>query len=1031
MRESIKRQKQKIAVGAIMLMLLTALFVTVLSDSNNKTYALTLEDDAQIATSYVVGDSLDVPKGKITVNGTDYDAKHVLQYPGGKTSVSELVTLSEAGEYVLEYRAVVAGKVVSETVGFTVKSKIFEVTEGRGGSARFGYYGDSESDYVSEGVLQYPAAENFSGIRLKLAENSTFIYNKAINIANLTADDSLFDFIALPENKGTADLYEMQLKFTDAYDPTNQMIIKLQQRNPSSESWTWMLTFVQAKGKGQQFTGLEDDKVIVGGEGGTGGYFAFNGNGRQPVGQEFFRICYDKDSGKLYHVTSRGKTIICDFDDPRFFGLNPWKGFSGDEIFLNITGRRFNNSPAELLLTGIYGEDLSAQAEEYVLVNNGPKLDVDTLGYIDSALPVAVQGRAYPLFPYSAADAYGNTVKTNVNVYYGYGSSSQTNVAVNNGSFTPTLTGLYTIRYAATNAFNKTTEKFYYVNCVESADISLELPASRETSGTAGVLVEVKNPDYSEGAGALTLTTTVTCNGNAVELSGDGFIPQNGGTFTVSYTVTDYLSQTAVKSYDVSVTVSSDPVFTDTIVLPKYFLTGYGYPLPAVNAKNYSTGQTIAATVSASGGNVSSGVFKATEAGTAVITYTAGSTTKPIPVKVVDGTKEYVDEYDGNTYTGIDSAAYFDTDNLSVSQTTEITTFLPESADDASLTFVNPLYANGFSLTFSVPGGKSDFNGIDLILTDYADSKVTLKIGLRVQIDGSTKLYINGEDTGNSLTNSLFSGKNITLTYSADTNSLSDLLSLSQKLTSFRGFNSGKVYMSLNLIGINSLNAGISIKEINAQGLNSLPYDSVRPQTKTIDAMPIIVEKGQTVQIARAVGMDVLNPEVTGYVTVQKSGGAYLTTADGTVLSPDSKASYAQNYSITLDEFGVYLVSYITEDSNGNKASPLSFALRVIDDVAPSITVKGKKIPTSGKVGKEIKLQRATATDNVDESVKVAVLVIEPSTGHYYYLEWDDGNKQSVPKFTPQRKGYYTVRYFAADSSGNVTTIDFVIVVGE
>ena len=205
----------------------------------------------------------------------------------------------------------------------------------------------------------------------------------------------------------------------------------------------------------------------------------------------------------------------------------------------------------------------------------------------------------------------------------------------------------------------------------------------------------------------------------------------------------------------------------------------------------------------------------------------------------------------------------------------------------------------------------------------------------------------------------------------------------------------------------------------------------MRPQTKTIDAMPIIVEKGQTVQIARAVGMDVLNPEVTGYVTVQKSGGAYLTTADGTVLSPDSKASYAQNYSITLDEFGVYLVSYITEDSNGNKASPLRFSLRVIDDVAPSITVKEKNIPTSGKVGKEIKLQRATATDNMDESVKVAVLVIEPSTGHYYYLEWDDGNKKSVPKFTPQRKGYYTVRYFAADSSGNVTTIDFVIGVSE
>lgn len=1029
------RKDSRLLLLPALLLLLTAFLLSAVLDTESKAAALELENGAQLATEYVVGNTLEIPKAKILSGSQELSARHTLRFPSGRTSVGSIVKLSEAGIYSLEYSAVSGGKVLTKNISLTAKLQLFGITGGRGGSARLGYYGDEDSDYIDGttdgGTLRYPDAGMFGGIRLNLPENAVFNYNRAIDISKLTGDDVLFDFIALPDNKGTADLYELQIVFTDAYDAENKLSVKLQQRMPSSEAWTTMLTFVQAKGKNQQFTGLENDVVQVGGESGASGYFAFNGEGRQPVGKEFFRLSYDKEESRLYHLTSRGKVLICDFDDPRFVGLNPWSGFSGDEIFVSVSGRRFNNSPAKLLITNIFGQDLSAQAEEFVSVTNGPVLKVDTLGYSQDNLPVAVLNKPYTIFSYTAADAYGKNVRAQAEVYYGYGSSQQVRINVSSNSFTPKLPGLYVIKYTAVNAFGKPTEKNLYVNCVNSADISLELPIDYVTVATAGIRVPVKTPVYSGGSGVLSYAVSVSKDGNAIALKDNSFLPEEAGTYQVLYRVTDYLGQTAEKLYNVESSVSNIPVFTQSVVLPKYFLAGYEYDLPKVMTKNYSNGQEAYATVTATGGVITGDKFKSAEAGVASIIYASGATSQTTNIPVLDATKQYTDEYDGNTYTGIDSSKYFDLNNLTVYQTKDTTIFTPVTASDAGFTFINALYANGFSITFSVPGGKSDFDGLEITLTDYEDYSKTLVIGLRVLSNGSTGLYINGKATGNSLTNSLMSGKNIVLYYSADTSYITDQLGLSQRITDFAGFGSGKVYFSAELVGVKSLNAAISVTEINAQGINSLPYDSVRPQTKIIDKMPILVDKGQLVDIARAVGMDVLNPQVSGYITAQKVGGDYLTATDNTLLSPSAKAGYNKNYQVRFDDFGIYLITYISEDSQGNRASPLTFSLRVIDNESPVISVNEKSIPVGGTVGQSIVLPSATVTDNVDSGVKVAVLVIEPSTGHYYYLNEIQSGSSSYFRFTPVRKGYHTVRYFAADQSGNITTIDFIVGIGE
>ena len=99
-----------------------------------------------------------------------------------------------------------------------------------------------------------------SGIRLTLTENSVFTYNKLIDISNMSADDVLLDYMMLPNEQGIADLYEIQVTFTDALNPENQMIVKYQEVTPSNESWSWTLTFVQGESDGTTIYGNRERK---------------------------------------------------------------------------------------------------------------------------------------------------------------------------------------------------------------------------------------------------------------------------------------------------------------------------------------------------------------------------------------------------------------------------------------------------------------------------------------------------------------------------------------------------------------------------------------------------------------------------------------------------------------------------------------------------------------------------------------------------------------------------------------------------
>ena len=976
---------------------------------------ITFPEGEELKDTYTVGESLRIPTGTIESAGQSYTAdSHILYYPSGVTTVANTVLLDEEGLYKLEYHAASG---IKEDVTFLALQPLVSVSGN--GSARLGYYGDEEADYENadkDGNLKYPDAAGIEGIRLTMSENAVFTYNKLIDLSDMTVDDTLLDYIMLPTVKGVADLYEIQVTFTDAYDPDNQLTVKYQEVTPSSESWTWCLTYVQAKGAGQQFTGIENEEISIGGDYGASGYFAFNGNGRQPVGKEFMRLHYDSKELKLYHSSSRGKVLICDFDDSRFFGTNTWDGFTTGEVFMSLQGARYTGSSANILIRDIYGQDLSADAQTLVAVDTAPNIVVDTEGYAKNALPKAVVNQEYPVFDYTVTDPYGVSMDSEVKVYYGYGSSSQVEMNISDGVFVPNRVGLYVFEYSAVNVYGKRAVQTCMVWCEKEIPVSISLSNDKVTAGTAGREIGIAEVTGYTGSGNVAIETFIEFGNERVSVTDNAFIPEAEGKYRVVYVGTDFLGQNTEESYIVSVTAEDEPIAEAN--LPKFFVAGYTYELPVVTAYNYKTGSEIPTTISVTGGTITGNLFKANEdVKEAVISYMAnGKEAYKQTVPVIDGTRKYQSDFDEDLWLdGIDIPAYFSLTNMTSEAASSNIRFTSSGSGDAGFIFVNPIYADGFTVVFNVPSVNAAFEKIEIVLEDSLDAAVRLIIGLRPMDDGTTSLEINGKSTGNRLTASVTAGRETYITYSAENNTVSDHNALTQLVEGFGGFPSGKVYFSMKFVG-NTANSTVIVSQINGQNMNNANLDNAEPKVTLMDKLPILLKSGEEVTVARAIGTDIFDPYVTGYVTVQKIGEGYVTTKDGITLSPQTKASFSNNYSFIADDYGNYRVSYVVEDSYGQKVE-YSRNLRVIDSEAPAITVSGD-VPKNGTVGQSISLPSATATDNVSE-VSVSVIVIDPNS-HFI-------NLGTATSFTPDISGRYIIRYVSADGEGNMSVLDYTI----
>lgn len=174
-----------------------------------------------------------------------------------------------------------------------------------------------------------------------------------------------------------------------------------------------------------------------------------------------------------------------------------------------------------------------------------------------------------------------------------------------------------------------------------------------------------------------------------------------------------------------------------------------------------------------------------------------------------------------------------------------------------------------------------------------------------------------------------------------------------------------------------------------------------RPSASSDTQAPVITLKGSST-VSMAGGTAYSDPGVT--VTDNVNTGL---TATSTIT--DTSGRYYPR--LDLNTAGTYLITYNAVDSSGNKAIPvvrtiiITSTVIVVDNTAPVITLKGYSTATV-KNGVIYVDAGATATDNVDSTVNVSV-VIASSSGAI------------LSKIDTTQAGVYKITYNAKDTAGN------------
>ncbi len=1008
-----KTKSLKNVLVPVLMALVLALGLTAAFLPGIKTGAAANPETPQLQEEYLVGTEITLPDMTFSVGGSDVKAVKTVYFPDGRTFRADKITPDVMGNYTVEYSADTSEGYKTETKEFYAYKNLYE-TAGIKSSVSYGFH---------------ELTPSHAGLMVSLSGTGTFLYNKVINLSNMTGADKLFSFYVTPEVPGEMDLYTIKVKFTDIYDPESYITMVI---NASRDGIGHGVAYIQAGANFQPTTGLEanQNKIHRNNIYGFPANFTFYGSDKNGSSSETLlvnnqiEIYFDYASKQILSKTnSQGNNLIIDLDNPEHFA-DLWSGFSTGEVTMSVSVENMLKSSANLVFTDIAGQQLSLNK---LVDDQKPIVTVDNLGY--DTMPNAVINKPYPLYTCEAVDQYCGTLEASAKVYENYGSPAEIECDVVDGVFTPSHTGKYYVVYMATDWSGNVGDIVYEIQCVSQSPEIVLTVGQGDTSGYVGTYIELAEAEASGGMGNVKVDVVVTdASGNEVPVENGKFKPLTAGTFTVDYIATDYVMETKTVSYTVQISVSQKPVFDSEPNLPKYIVSGYEYKLPMLYGYDYNDGgRQIAATVTVTDddgtrtlGADNAVVFKVNEAGGSKdvkIVYSAENSNGSTPLQYT--VKAY------NVYTDLgrlDMSKYFIGDGIESSATSAAIALTADGSEESvSTEFANTLLAEGFNLIFNVDKNKSAMSKVNIWLTDSMNPAESVKFSF---VKTMTTALFRINDGTDYETKSTFSGSvtEFKLSYSnADHKVMADgsnyiTVGSTYGGAEFNGFTSGKVYMKIEFEGVTGP-ASILASTLNLQPLRDTPLDRVSPKVVILGEYGGMYEIGDLAEIPMALVGDVLDPDVEAKVVVRDPSGNFVTATDGTVLN---KVAADRKYTIEIKEYGNYRVTFTSTDTAGVSTNP-SFVISVDDRSAPVITLSRENASTA-TLNETVVVASATAEDNYTPAADLVVrqYLVTPS-GTVIALT---GNS-----FVANEIGDYTVRYFAVDQAGNFTVLDNVITV--
>jgi len=955
-------------------------------------------------------------------DGTNtFTAKAIVTYPDGRTNDSGSVVLDEEGVYSVEFVSDVNGVTVTDTKYFTVRNDNVSLWEEQAGLT-----------ITSNAEAPLYADDDYCGTLLTATRPIEAVFRNVVDLSDNTSDDMLIELFVAPTVAGAIETSCIDIIFTDIHDREKVLDIRL-----ARDAWKWdsmkdSMSIIAQPKRDFDLKYLQD--VCTGSNNYQQYYYyaqsiysslfgKIDNNNESSVSQSV-KLYFDYETGKVYANMAtknsvKGKVCVADLTDEKYVGTGKaWKKFTTGEVELSIKISSLTQT-ANVMILNIDGQSM---AGTYTTDTTAPSIFIDYAGNSENSIPCGIKGKPYKIFTaYSRDVAEGLKKGVDVKVFKNIG-VDLLDVENNGSEFIPDTTGEYVIRYSVADGAGNEMEKDVKVTVKEENEIpdkTYQFNKDLESEVAVGSTYLYKNGTALGGSGALTASVKITKDGKEIVLDENGrFTITEDGKYLVSVVVSDYLGQSQPFVYEINATYSDKPIIT-TRTMPKAIIKGEKFVFPEFTATKYtvSGAESVAVEYWVNGVKLSSNEYTPESADPLNVQVKAGASVLDYVLGVTESEmgKQYVTRF---FYTNAIQKVLERSATFTFSEPAFVSIVKPVSVDFANFTVASEEVVGEFggeSVSY-VPG--ANLSKIQFTVTDavYPDISFTANIYKKDSLES----YLEYRGVKYVIVDAVFGSysKNFKVEFNKEDNTLIIGGREICKITHcnngdvFHGFKGGSIYLDFAMPEVeNEAIAAIGIAEFAGQSFDiSKTSAKSKPSIKVLGEFEA-VEVGEDFVIPKATAFDFMNDVQSLKVTVTAPDGSVLINGENADVDKTVKATWCGNYKIVYEAKNSVGLSYAR-----------NFSLTVLDRVPPVITLSGE-VQKAAELDKVVKLPEMEVTDDntAVEEIVTYVYVIKPNASSIALENYE---------FTPDKKGTYTVVYYAADSYNAIATKIFYIVVG-
>ena len=976
----------------------------------NSAKALLNDETHDVAT----GDVVSVCDRILVHNNESKVASGQIIFPDGSSKKGKSFTISMPGIYKVVYTAFFGLEEVSETITYKcvrTSGDFFEISGGKG-SAKYGEYSYNTSTKQANGAL------------LTLDSSTVFTYNQVIDFSSFGSTNPFFEFIIDPSIQGDSDIESFLVRLTDADNAFNYVDIRIKDSGPVDDDGRGC--YILGGSNLQYKSGYEGNQLHVNTYGTN-----VNSSFRALPATNPVRPCslYFDYAAKMLLVNpiygSDKKGMITDLDDKNIYQSTLWEGFTSGKAILSIIPQILLSDTAKMVVTKIGNIDLSKGRFED---NIAPTIDIDFDGQNPSSLPNATINHPYKLFNASVKDDYDLNIPYSTSVTYQDSLNGKNkDISIISNEFTPKEAGKYTITYKARDYSNNEATKKLTVNAVndpQAMSISLEQNTMSDIVFSTFHLPSVNDVTVNGGSGASKVERAIyDSSSKLIKIDGNDFIPNEVGTYSVFYTATDYIGNSASTKLTVNVLPTTKPIFVGDLNLPRVLVKGHTYNLPNYRCVETVEGKTI---------DLPCEIYVNNE----LLSDNSFVVSNTCDIKYKATGQSGIGEYETNIAVidgkdSSDQAAYFYGDFTAIENEYNVNL---STNNEASMLFAGVLPYDDMLLYFETIKNKMNYQTLKIKYTDSVDPNVSLTFKYRFtnekafisQLNSSDEAVMANEDRGetNLYLHRIHNASR--LLYDIDNNPVM-IIKVDDNGNPFNGFSNG-VYLEMSLEGVTG-ESSINIITIANQDFGHRGYyvDSASPIILFKTPFKNEQNYGDDAVLSKVEIFDVLG-SAKGNISVKDPSGN----------TPVKNASIDEDITFKLDQFGGYIVTYSAKDNSGNTAS-FPRKISVYDNVYPELNVKNN-LKETYKLNATVEIPTYTVSDNLNKYTLTVfllmpndeerVLLYDNNGEITYFLSssnsvYNSSFKVNNTTFRLEQLGEYTLRFVAADEAFNKVVQDF------